>query len=83
MVGRLNLLSRFEATSLAMIPLLALGADARRQSPTKAESRIARAFGLDDEGWVGDTNPWSGWVRITTCLPLLMLAIWNRARLGW
>lgn len=48
-----------------------------------AESRIARAFGLDDEGWARHANPWSGWTRFTTCLPLLVLAIWSRAWLGW
>lgn len=48
-----------------------------------AESRIARAFRLDDEGWARHANPWSGWTRFTTCLPLLVLAIWSRAWLGW
>ncbi|OJF89614.1 DUF6653 family protein [Pararhizobium antarcticum] len=43
-----------------------------------AESRIARAFGLDDMGWARHANPWSGWTRFTTCLPLLALAIWSR-----
>lgn len=48
-----------------------------------AESRIARVFGLDDEGWARHANPWSGWTRFTTCLPLLILAIWSRVWLGW
>lgn len=47
-----------------------------------AESRIAGAFRLDDEGWSRHANPWSGWTRILTCLPLLALAIWSRTWLG-
>ena len=47
-----------------------------------AENRIARAFRLDDEGWARHANPWSGWTRFITCLPLLVLAIWSRAWLG-
>lgn len=48
-----------------------------------AENRIARAFGLDDMGWARHANPWSGWTRFITCLPLLVLAIWSRVWLGW
>lgn len=47
------------------------------------ESRIAGAFGLDDIGWARHANPWSGWTRIITCLPLLVLAIWSRAWIGY
>jgi hypothetical protein len=47
------------------------------------EDRIARAFGLDDIGWARHANPWSGWTRFATCLPLLVLAIWSRAWLGY
>lgn len=47
-----------------------------------AESQIAKAFRLDDEGWSRHANPWSGWTRILTCLPLLALAIWSRTWLG-
>lgn len=47
------------------------------------ESRIASLFGLDDQGWARHANPWSGWTRFITCLPLLVLAIWSRTWLGW
>lgn len=46
------------------------------------ESYIARMFGLDDMGWARHANPWSGWTRFITCLPLLVLAIWSRDWLG-
>lgn len=48
-----------------------------------AERKIARLFGLDDAGWARHANPWSGWTRFITCLPLLVLAIWSRIWLGW
>lgn len=47
-----------------------------------AESRIARAFGLDDRAWARHANPWSGWTRFITCLPLFALAVWSRVWLG-
>lgn len=47
------------------------------------ESRIARFFGLDDMGWAKHANPWSGWTRFITCLPLFALAVWSRVWLGW
>ena len=47
------------------------------------ESRIADLFGLDDLGWARHANPWSGWTRFITCLPLLGLAVWSRVWLGW
>ena len=47
------------------------------------EKRIASAFGLDDEGWARHANPWSGWTRVITTLPLLVAAIWSRAWLGY
>lgn len=46
------------------------------------ENRIASAFGLDDEGWARHANPWSGWTRVITPLPLLSIAIWSRAWIG-
>ena len=47
------------------------------------ESRVARAFRLDDAGWARHANPWSGWSRAITALPLLVLAVWSRAWWGW
>ncbi|MBX7481619.1 DUF6653 family protein [Qipengyuania qiaonensis] len=47
------------------------------------ENKISQVFGLDDEGWARHANPWSGWTRFITCLPLLALAIWSRVWLGW
>ncbi|TDH61409.1 hypothetical protein E2C06_16590 [Dankookia rubra] len=46
------------------------------------EARLARAFRLDDAGWVRHANPWSGWTRMAV-LPLLALAGWSRAWIGW
>jgi len=45
-----------------------------------------RAEGLmrmDDATWRRHCNPWSGWSRMLTALPLLCLAIWSRVWLGW
>jgi len=47
------------------------------------ERRIAAAFALDDEGWARHANPWSGWTRFVTVLPLLVLAFWSRTWIGW
>lgn len=47
------------------------------------ENRIASAFGLDDAGWARHANPWSGWSRIITTLPLLIAAVWSRSWLGY
>lgn len=48
------------------------------------EERISKLFGLDDAGWTRHANPWSGWTRFLTCLPMLVLAIWSRQWLeGW
>jgi hypothetical protein len=47
------------------------------------ENRIASAFGLNDTGWARHANPWSGWTRVITTLPLLVAAIWSRAWLGY
>src|SRR5919202_6346220 len=46
------------------------------------ERRIARAFAMDDAAWARHANPWSGWTRLTA-LPLLILAGWSRAWIGW
>lgn len=46
------------------------------------ERRIAAAFRMDAAAWARHANPWSGWTRVPA-LPLLALAIWSRAWLGW
>jgi hypothetical protein len=46
------------------------------------ESRIARAFRMDDAAWARHANPWSVWTRVPI-LPLLALAIWSRVWIGW
>ena len=47
------------------------------------ERRVAEVFRLDDAGWARHANPWSGWSRAITALPLLVFAIWSRAWWGW
>jgi hypothetical protein len=47
------------------------------------ESIVARALMMSEDTWLRHANPWSVWTRITTCLPLLILAIWSRVWLGW
>lgn len=46
------------------------------------ERAMAHAFGMDEGTWARHANPWSVWTRYTA-LPLLVLAIWSRAWLGW
>lgn len=41
-----------------------------------------RLMGMDDAIWARHANPWSGWTRMATGLPLLTLAIWSRVWLG-
>ena len=41
-----------------------------------------RLMSMDDDVWARHANPWSVWTRFT-CLPLLTLAIWSRAWIGW
>jgi hypothetical protein len=43
--------------------------------------RLAKAFGLDGDGWMRHANPASVWTRFTV-LPLLALAIWSRDWIG-
>jgi hypothetical protein len=42
------------------------------------ERKIAAAFQMGDEAWLRHANPWSGWTRFATVLPLLSLAVWSR-----
>ncbi|WP_137178864.1 DUF6653 family protein [Roseomonas sp. AR75] len=46
------------------------------------EARIARAHRMDDAAWARHANPWSVWTRVPI-LPLLALAVWSRAWIGW
>ncbi|WP_418591940.1 DUF6653 family protein [Ponticoccus sp. (in: a-proteobacteria)] len=44
---------------------------------------VAQAFAMDDATWRRHANPWSGWSRAATGLPLIALAVWSRVWLGW
>ena len=46
------------------------------------ESAAAKFFQMSDAVWERHANPWSVWTRYP-CLPLLALAIWSRAWIGW
>lgn len=41
-----------------------------------------RGMGMSDDVWARHANPWSGWTRLPI-LPLLVLAIYARAWVGW
>ncbi|MGB7240486.1 MAG: DUF6653 family protein [Sulfitobacter sp.] len=43
---------------------------------------LERLMTMDDDVWRRHANPWSGWTRMLTCLPILALAIWSRVWLG-
>jgi hypothetical protein len=43
---------------------------------------IAATFAMNDDTWKRHASPWSVWTRFAA-LPLLVLAIWSRAWLGW
>ncbi|MEV0618938.1 DUF6653 family protein [Nonomuraea sp. NPDC050404] len=47
-----------------------------------ATSRVASLFRMTDEAWERHANPWSVWTRFAA-IPLMILAIWSRAWLGW
>lgn len=47
------------------------------------ERKIADAFSMSEDVWARHANPWSGWTRFITALPLAILAIWSRVWLGW
>lgn len=42
-----------------------------------------RLMSMDDATWRRHANPLSGWTRMLTALPLLLLALWSRVWLGW
>lgn len=53
------------------------------------EDKVLRGFraaetmmGMSDTAWERHANPWSGWSRLSI-LPLLAVAVWSRAWLGW
>ncbi len=46
------------------------------------ERRLAAVLAMDDATWLRHANPWSVWTRATV-LPLVILAVWSRAWLGW
>ena len=48
---------------------------------TTAETRLARVFGLEGEGWQRHANPWSVYTRVPVP-PLLAAAVWSRRWLG-
>jgi polyferredoxin len=50
--------------------------------PESWDAAIARRFAMSDAVWRRHANPWSVYTRMTA-LPLLALAVWSRAWLGW
>jgi len=46
------------------------------------EHGIARLFAMSDAVWARHASPWSVWTRTAT-LPVLLLAVWSRAWIGW
>jgi hypothetical protein len=47
-----------------------------------SETRVAKLFGLEGEGWERHANPISVWTRFAVP-PLLALSIWSRDWIGW
>ena len=43
---------------------------------------VTRLFGLEGDKWMRHANPVSVWTRFAV-LPLLALAVWSRAWIGW
>jgi len=44
---------------------------------------LARLFGMTEAVWRRHANPWSGWTRAVSGIPLIALAVWSRVWLGW
>jgi hypothetical protein len=53
-----------------------------RRTKGTSERRVASLFGLKGDSWMRHANPWSVWTRFAV-LPLLILAVWSRAWIGW
>ena len=49
---------------------------------TTSDTKLARLFGLQGEGWLRHANPWSVWTRFAV-LPLLAVSIGSRDWIGW
>jgi hypothetical protein len=47
-----------------------------------SDSKLAKFFRLDDEGWMKHANPLSVYTRYSV-LPLIALAFWTRIWIGW
>jgi hypothetical protein len=63
--------------SVAAAPTVAL----EQGHSSTSDRKIAKAFGLEGEGWMRHANPASVWTRFTV-LSLLSLAIWSRDWIG-
>ncbi|MGL6259723.1 DUF6653 family protein [Vibrio sp. WXL210] len=42
-----------------------------------------KLLSMDEATWLRHASPWSVWSRFFTCVPLLTLAVWSRAWIGW
>lgn len=49
---------------------------------TETKHTVARAFGLEGDGWMRHANPVSVWTRFAA-LPMLAVAVWSRDWIGW
>ena len=45
--------------------------------------KAERLMTMDDQVWRKHASPWSVWIRFFTVTPLISLAVWSRAWLGW
>ena len=45
--------------------------------------KAERLMTMDDQVWKKHASPWSVWTRFFTVTPLISLAVWSRAWLGW
>ncbi|MEO1252748.1 MAG: DUF6653 family protein [Pseudomonadota bacterium] len=42
-----------------------------------------RMMSMDDDAWARHAHPFSVWTRVLLGLPVIVLAIWSRAWIGW